>query len=128
MKRGVRPMEERVLISLLLDFYGALLTERQRQCLSWHHEDDMSLAEIAETLGVSRQAVHDNMQRARQLLDMYESKLHLVTQYEKREHLLSHLKTELSKLDDVFHVAHNQVEQVTQYKNSLYELVAQMEG
>ena len=68
------------------------------------------------------------MQRARQLLDMYESKLHLVTQYEKREHLLSHLKTELSKLDDVFHVAHNQVEQVTQYKNSLYELVAQMEG
>ncbi len=90
-------MEERVLISLLLDFYGPLLTDKQRMSLQLHHEDDMSLGEIAEELGVSRQAVHDNLQRARHILNDYESKLHLVAQYEQREGLLSQLKATLPK-------------------------------
>ena len=64
-------MEERVLISLLLDFYGPLLTDKQRMSLQLHHEDDMSLGEIAEELGVYRQAVHDNLQRARHILNDY---------------------------------------------------------
>ena len=88
-------MEERVLISLLLDFYGALLTDKQRMSLQLHHEDDMSLGEIAEELGVSRQAVHDNLQRARHILNDYESKLHLVAQYEAREQVINELKDTL---------------------------------
>ena len=88
-------MEERVLISLLLDFYGPLLTDKQRMSLQLHHEDDMSLGEIAEELGVSRQAVHDNLQRARHILNDYESKLHLVAQYESREQVINELKDTL---------------------------------
>ena len=88
-------MEERVLISLLLDFYGPLLTDKQRMSLQLHHEDDMSLGEIAEKLGVSRQAVHDNLQRARHILNDYESKLHLVAQYEAREQVINELKDTL---------------------------------
>lgn len=88
-------MEERVLISLLLDFYGPLLTDKQRMSLQLHHEDDMSLGEIAEELGVSRQAVHDNLQRARHILNDYESKLHLVAQYEVREQVINELKDTL---------------------------------
>ncbi len=85
-------MDERVVTSLLLDFYGALLTERQRYCLEQHHEDDMSLGEIAEELGVSRQAVHDNLQRGLQLLMGYEEKLHLVTQYLERKAQVEEIK------------------------------------
>ena len=107
-------MEERVLISLLLDFYGPLLTDKQRMSLQLHHEDDMSLGEIAEELGVSRQAGHDNLQRARHILNDYESKLHLVAQYEQREGLLSQLKATLPK--EV--LAETKVQQV----------LAQMEG
>ena len=88
-------MEERVLISLLLDFYGPLLTDKQRMSLQLHHEDDMSLGEIAEELGVSRQAVHDNLQRARHILNDYESKLHLVAQDEAREQVINELKDTL---------------------------------
>ena len=88
-------MEERVLISLLLDFYGPLLTDKQRMSLQFHHEDDMSLGEIAEELGVSRQAVHDNLQRASHILNDYESKLHLVAQYEAREQVINELKDTL---------------------------------
>ncbi|KAF1683974.1 MULTISPECIES: putative DNA-binding protein [unclassified Veillonella] len=116
-------MEERVLISLLLDFYGALLTERQKQCLALHHEDDMSLGEIAEQLGVSRQAIYDNMQRARQLLEMYESKLHLVAQYEKRESVVAAMRRELDHLQSRAKDAEFQTS-----TNTLYQLVAQMEG
>ena len=107
-------MEERVLISLLLDFYGPLLTDKQRMSLQLHHEDDMSLGEIAEELGVSRQAVHDTLQRARHILNDYESKLHLVEQYEQREGLLSQLKENLP--DEV--LAETKVQKV----------LAQMEG
>lgn len=107
-------MEERVLISLLIDFYGALLTERQLQCLQLHHEEDMSLAEIADQLGVSRQAVHDNLHRAMQLLHTYEERLHLVAQYEKREALIHQMKVELQA--------------AVLNKAAMNQLLAQMEG
>ena len=58
-------------------------------------EAGLSQEELAEQLGVSRQAVHDNLQRARHILNDYESKLHLVAQYEQREGLLSQLKENL---------------------------------
>ncbi|KGF48309.1 DNA-binding protein [Veillonella montpellierensis DNF00314] len=90
-------MEERVLVSLLLDFYGMLLTDKQKHCLQLHHEDDMSLGEIAEELGVSRQAVYDNLKKAMQLLTGYEEKLHLIAQYERRKALIAAMKSELSK-------------------------------
>lgn len=107
-------MEERVLISLLLDFYGPLLTDKQRVSLQLHHENDMSLGEIADELGVSRQAVHDNLQRARHILNDYESKLHLVAQYEMREQVIQELKNTLP------------VEVLSQVK--VQQLLTQMEG
>ena len=54
----------RLMRSMLLDFYGELLTERQRECYDLHYNDDLSLAEIAEQSGVSRQCVWDNIRRA----------------------------------------------------------------
>ena len=50
--------------SMLLDFYGELLTDKQRECFDLHYNEDLSLAEIAEQLGVSRQGVWDNIRRA----------------------------------------------------------------
>ena len=50
-------------MTLLLDFYGDLLTERQRLCLDMRYNQDLSLGEIAQELGVSRQGVSDNLSR-----------------------------------------------------------------
>lgn len=107
-------MEERVLVSLLIDFYGALLTEKQLQCIVLHHEDDMSLAEIADQLGVSRQAVHDNLQRAMQVLNGYEESLYLVRNYERREALIDKMRQELQA--------------AVVDKAAMQQLLAQMEG
>ena len=60
-------------LSLLFDFYGDLLTEKQRDCFELYCNQDLTLAEIAELMGVSRQGVHDAVSRAEaQLLRMEE--------------------------------------------------------
>lgn len=61
-------------MTLLFDYYGDLLTERQRMCFDLRHNQDLSLAEIAQELNVSRQGVHDNLSRAEALLTNMEEK------------------------------------------------------
>ena len=61
-------------MTLLFDYYGELLTDRQRMCFDLRHNQDLSLAEIAEELNVSRQGVHDNLSRAEALLMNMEEK------------------------------------------------------
>lgn len=61
--------------ALLLDYYGDMLTEKQRNVLDLYYNEDMSLAEIAEHERITRQGVHDSIHRGEQLLDELESKL-----------------------------------------------------
>lgn len=61
-------------MTLLYDYYGDLLTERQRSCVDLRYNQDLSLAEIAQELGVSRQGVFDNLSRAEALLRNMEEK------------------------------------------------------
>lgn len=73
--------------SLLYDFYGNLLTDKKRSVMECYHEDDMSLAEIADEMGISRAAVHDSLKSAEAQLEQYESKLGLLAKYEKARRL-----------------------------------------
>ena len=60
-------------ISLLLDFYGEMLTEKQRDMVDYYYNDDLSLSEIAENEGITRQGVRDSIKRAEaQMLEMEE--------------------------------------------------------
>lgn len=61
-------------MTLLFDYYGDLLTDRQRMCFDLRHNQDLSLGEIAQELNVSRQGVHDNLSRAEALLRNMEEK------------------------------------------------------
>ena len=55
-------------MTLLLDYYGGMLTDKQRDCFDMRYNQDLSLGEIGEALGVSRQAVCDNLTRTEALL------------------------------------------------------------
>jgi predicted DNA-binding protein YlxM (UPF0122 family) len=68
-------------LTLLNDFYGQLLTDRQRRFLELHYENDLSLGEIARDNGISRPAVHDSLKRAEAALEAFESKLGLVRRF-----------------------------------------------
>ena len=80
---GVADVSERVNGVALLDFYGPLLTGRRREIMRLYLEEDLSLAEIAEQLGVTRQAVSDALRKGREQLDGYEAALGLVSRYRR---------------------------------------------
>ena len=61
-------------MALLYDYYGELLTEKQRTCFDLYYNQDLSLSEIAEDLGVTRQGVHDTLARAEAQLRDFEEK------------------------------------------------------
>ena len=88
--------EKSVRTDLVLDFYGNLLTPKMRRTCESYYNDDLTLAEIAESEGFSRLGVHDTVKRAERQLDEYEEKLGLLELFEKQQakakRALAHLK------------------------------------
>ena len=79
--------EKNLEINYLLDFYGDVLTDRKRNILEMYYNDDYSLSEIADDIGISRQGVRDIIKKAEEELDFYEQKLHLASRFrEAGEH------------------------------------------
>ena len=73
--------EKDLTIGFLLDFYGEVLTERRRTVLEYYYNDDLSLAEIAQEIGISRQGVRDLIKKAEEELYFYETKLGLAERF-----------------------------------------------
>lgn len=70
-------------VAYLLDFYGDVLSERKRQVLDEYYNNDLSLSEIAQELGISRQGVRELIKKAEEELSFYEQKLHLAERFAK---------------------------------------------
>lgn len=68
-------------MSMLFDFYGELLTEKQKELFDLYYNEDLSLSEIAEQAEISRQGVRDAIVRAETILRDTEDRLHLVRRY-----------------------------------------------
>ena len=68
-------------VSLLLDFYGNLLSEKHLLMMEQYYQEDLSLSEIASITGMTRQGVHDNIKRAAGELKQYEDKLGLISRF-----------------------------------------------
>lgn len=92
-------MEEgRLMHSMLLDFYGELLTRKQRDCFDLHYNEDLSLSEIANELGISRQGVWDNIRRAEAALTEIESKTGLIRRFTDTRRKLEELSAKMEEL------------------------------
>ena len=90
-------MERIVEQGLLYDFYGELLTEHQKKIYEDVVYNDLSLSEIAQENGISRQGVHDMVRRCNHMLTEYENKLHLVERFLKIR----------SGVDEIKHLSEN---------------------
>ena len=67
--------EKKIYISRLFDYYGALLSEKQQYAVEMYYNDDLSLSEIAESIGITRQGVRDQLKHAEEFMISCESKL-----------------------------------------------------
>ena len=91
-------MDQFLYLSGLFDIYGALLTEKQQECLQLHLYEDFSLSEIGEALSISRQAVYDNIHRAEKAMKSYEAKLGLAARYESERRELAGIDESIAGL------------------------------
>ena len=74
-------LDKNIRISWLLDFYGEFLTDKQRGLMDMHYNEDLSLAEIAERAGITRQGVHDGLRRGAETLERCEQRLGFMARY-----------------------------------------------
>ena len=118
-------MEHELLhMTMLFDFYGELLTEKQREYFDLYHNEDLSLSEIAEKVGISRHGVYDIVKRAENILIETEEKTGIVKKWmytqeeiEKAIKLTEELKqqpdTNINKIDRLISVLNNLQEKST---------------
>ena len=93
-------MEKIAKMALLADFYGPLLTDKQRNVWDLHYQQDLSLAEIAEVEHISRQAIHDLLKRTERILAEYEDKLGLVQRFWAEREKLMEVQTLLKESNE----------------------------
>ncbi len=91
-------IEKKVEVSVLFDYYQELLTKTQRNIIELYFNYDLSLSEIAEEIGVSRQAVYDHIKRTEKLLFEYEEKLQMVKSDDIRRKKIQELIEAIEKL------------------------------
>lgn len=91
-------LEQRVELSLLYDFYGALLKENQRQIFEAYILEDYSLSEIAEEMQITRQGVHDTVKRVSRQLMEYEERLGLLNKFQEQKHQMEEIHTALQNV------------------------------
>jgi len=91
-------LQKTVRLNQLYDFYGELLTERQRKLFERYYHDDLSLAEIGEEFDISRQAVYDGLRRSEQALEAFERSLQLLARHQRQRRLLERLEAEVERL------------------------------
>lgn len=87
-------------INFLFDFYQSLLTDKQRLYMNLYYLEDLSLGEIAEEFGVSRQAVYDNVRRTEAMLEDYEVKLNLFMKFQERMAIIEKLEQLIKDMGD----------------------------
>lgn len=106
--------------TMLFDFYGELLTEHQRAVYADALYNDMSLGEIAEERGISRQGVHDLIKRCDRILQEYESKLHLVERFSRARETVRKIQ-ELTQADRAAKDLADRLRRVSELSQSLLE-------
>ena len=116
-------MAKNLEISFLLDFYGSMLTEKQRIMIEYYYNDDLSLAEIADNEGITRQGVRDSIKRAEgQLLELEER---LAKRFQQVQTGLEQILLEAAEIRD-YNQQHDGAEKINTCANNIMQLAEQL--
>ncbi|MDK2808870.1 MAG: uncharacterized protein PWP24_1607 [Clostridiales bacterium] len=120
-KNDQETLERIVELSLLYDFYGALLKEQKRQVFEDYILNDLSLGEIAQDRGISRQAVHDTVKRCSRELVEYEEKLRLVQKFQVIKGKVNQIHQTATRLKQ--ETEHGAIEQIETLSNEILDVL-----
>lgn len=95
--------EDTLKMTMLLDFYGELLTVKQRSCFAMYYNEDLSLSEIAEIMKITRQGVHDLILRALATLNDTEKKTGLLKRFAEQRAVFDKMAERLFELRKLTH-------------------------
>jgi len=101
-------------ITILLDFYGDMLTEKQRDFLGYYYNDDLSLSEIAANEGITRQGVRDAIKRAETQLFEMENRLGLARRFGEMKEGLEEIMDYASQIND-YNLRHSLSREINEY-------------
>jgi len=93
-------IDKMIELSILYDYYGELLTPKQRDVVNLYYNEDYSLGEISEDLGISRQAVYDTLKRSVKILQDYELKLGFIERFNSKNEAIKTVCDGLEELGD----------------------------
>ena len=92
-------MDDLLHVTLLYDFYGELLTQKQKLVFEMYYQNDLSLTEIGDELSISRQAVRDQLKRTEKILAGYEEKLNLVERFMRHKKAVEKMKKLIEEME-----------------------------
>ncbi len=95
-------MEKKIQISMLIEIYGELLTDKQLEILNDYYNMDLSLSEIAENNNITRQAVRDIIKKGEKKLFEFEEKLRIMRKMQRCEKQISNILSELTQIEAKF--------------------------
>ena len=98
-------MAKNMEIALLLDFYGEMLTEKQKDMIELYYDDDLSLSEIAENAGMTRQGVRDSIKKSEAELRAWDDKLHFTKKIADANEKIADAARTLEKLEQTEEIA-----------------------
>lgn len=118
-------MAKNLEISFLLDFYGSMLTEKQRIMIEYYYNDDLSLAEIADNEGITRQGVRDSIKRAEgQLLEL-EERLGLAKRFQQVQTELEKILLAATEIRE-YNQQHNSAETINSCAENIIQIAEQL--
>lgn len=109
-------MDEILKMTLLFDFYGELLTQKQKMVFEMFYLNDLSLTEIGEELSISRQAVKDQINRTSKILMDYEDKLKLVEKFTTQKDLVKNIKILVEEIETNYKLEKNAILKIEEIK------------
>ena len=109
--------------AVLLDYYGDLLTEKQRDIMQLYYYEDLSLSEIAENENISRQGVHDAIKHAEQYLDEFEEKMGLFKKTSVMREMINSIRSCTAEYQEKFGYQKN----VSEYAGRILKIIGKGE-
>lgn len=109
--------------TLLYDFYGELLTDKQKLIFEMYYQNDLSLSEIGEELSISRQAVSDQLKRTEKILIGYERKLGLIERFIEQKNSVLEIVELIKKIESNGSLSENDIRNIEKIKEISYKIL-----